>query len=136
VSLTSGSCVASCDKGFFANALTGQCQKCPTGCTSCSDLKTCLTCDIGFQMNTDGLKRCEPCSAHKSLTNCNACYANKCLKCAKVGTIQYRKSAGKCVQNCEKNQYYNSEANECMACKAGCAECTSESKCLTCTRGF
>ncbi|KRX07487.1 Insulin-like growth factor binding protein, N-terminal [Pseudocohnilembus persalinus] len=101
-------CYQNCPQGYFNDNTSKNCQICPTGCYTCSDLSTCsecipgyylhnnnclLTCPSGYYDNPDPYNSCDPCdticntcdyTAPLQCTSCNSgyfLYNNYCVQC-------------------------------------------------------
>ena len=143
--LQSGSCVASCDSGYFARAShTGEtpvCLPCDSQCLSCINDTQCRRCKPGFALAPNGScvggcslgmvldsasQRClqcpENCQRCNSATHCNNCKSPMLLH------------AGKCYRTCPAGLYQNGD--RCRRCRGECATCSSADTCDTCATGL
>nr|XP_039273813.1 extracellular matrix protein FRAS1-like [Styela clava] len=142
-------CVESCEDGYFA--LKGQCESCPSACTTCElppsggTRPRCTSCkDTGAvlqfgeciagcaeQFYSDvagsslGTPICKECD-----WSCNRCWgpdSNQCLECMPGSKLQN----GRCVKQCTSGYYQSSSV--CLPCKTKhCVSCADENSCSAC----
>lgn len=76
----------SCNSGYFL--LGNICAGCFANCAICQDFVTCLTCNIGYYVDSNSVS-CLPCSS-----NCSVCQdASTCTSCSQG----YVLSGGSCI---------------------------------------
>jgi len=124
-------CVSTCPYSYQQNQAKGICEKCPTGCTSCSTSAKCETCSRGYYLDTTTYtcKACaKNCAACSSATTCDACKDPYLLSALKT-----------CVKSCSADEYIDSsliEVVKCSKCQEQNCKTCSQNGCLTCSPGF
>ena len=130
-----------CGNGFYLNGNT--CTSCPEFCDSCSSSSSCLTCMVGYTLNSSQqcVKNCEwpcaTCTDPTSASSCTSCLAGYSLSegsgvCNPTTTCD----GGVCYV-CPIGAVLNE--NSCVNCTLShCARCdpTSPSTCFSCKTGF
>lgn len=110
-----------CEKGQYWDDDSKQCVNCPTGCSSCSQIKTeqattvvCGSdCKYGYGFD-NAMSVCRLCSS-----NCSIC------------TYDYHT----CTQ-CSKGSTYDPKSGLCLPCPANCNLCNSSQMCYSCDLFF
>ena len=102
---------------------TATCDLCSTPmpqCVTCTDYATCLTCSIGFVVNSSNLCSCDP--VGNNLTYCQTCTS------LTVCTL------------CVSNLYFLSPTNfSCYLCQnfdPQCTQCSAYQVCTLCNTGY
>ena len=128
-------CVATCASGSFATA--GVCKACPSGCSACSDNKTCTRCNNGVL--NDGLctatcdaqeyidranNSCKSC--HASCSICSGANNNQCSACNEGFLLKETT----CVAGCRTGLYLSQA--KCLPCSDNCLECSDGKICSKC----
>lgn len=136
--LINGQC--ECSLGFYLNQIDG-CVSCPSNCSSCNAVNSCLTCKNGYTLmngkciaclnaqylGTDGM--CINCSGF-----CSTCLSDLvCLTCQQG---YYLKNDNQCVNTCGDGLYGDSSDKKCKACAENCERCSDQNNCLSCVQGF
>ena len=108
---TNSSCT-NCFSGYVLSG--GSCQKCATGCKTCSSDTSCSECEDGYYLN--GLS-CSKCSS--SLSNCITCSsASTCTLCDEGYHVSASTAPGKCVNYGQvSNCVYYEAYQRCKECK-------------------
>ncbi|KAF5349643.1 hypothetical protein D9756_008985 [Leucocoprinus leucothites] len=150
---TNGDGVCQGTTGLLANNNKGECDACPSKCTSCKipgfsvastfDQLQCSGCLPGFFLSQgkcvescpagtlpspqDNLN-CIPCDS-----SCGTCTdaADFCLTCSGSGQLAFN---GKCVSSCPSNAFTASDSSSCTACHPDCASCSGSqfNQCTAC----
>ncbi|KXN91956.1 Extracellular matrix protein FRAS1 [Leucoagaricus sp. SymC.cos] len=149
---TNGDGVCEGTTGMVGNNLKGECDSCPSKCTSCKipgfsvastiDQLQCTGCLSGFVLSQgkcvdscpagtflspqDNLN-CIPCDS-----SCSTCSdsAPFCLTCSGSGQLAFN---GKCVSSCPTNTF-TSNSSSCQTCHSDCASCSGGqfNQCTSC----
>ena len=124
VKLETGDCVSECPTLSYA-AVDGNCIRCHHSCLSCDGPteSNCTDCLDHLSLREDGT--CAKCSGKES-THCTHCQDPYTLT-----------EDGRCVdirqmRSCDLGHYYNISASSCLPCPFMCANCSEDSKCLSC----
>ena len=89
------------------------CEKCHTGCQSCSSIETCSQCQSSFFKGDN--QKCQQCPL-----GCQECiHAHHCVKCLPGFKISDSTALVGCSQ-----------------CPKDCSKCSDSSSCLECSKGF
>ncbi|XP_065177687.1 proprotein convertase subtilisin/kexin type 5-like [Sycon ciliatum] len=152
--LQSGSCLSTCDDGFFPQAVAAVggvklraavCTACNARYLHCESAGVCTTCKTGFALAA-GSKTCvSECNAGEvldvSAQRCIACppgcstcsQSGKCTRCQGQRWVHH----GQCLLECPPRFYPESATGaRCRKCHAGCATCSGPSVCRTCIAGL
>lgn len=134
-------CVESCPVGYFS-AIDKTCQKCDNKCSACkSSLNTdCTDCFNPFVLfNTTCQERCPDNMVAVNKTcklcaeNCNVCRDQITCKDCKPETYLLD---GKCVKECSRGFYKDTNPNVCKPCQDSCQLCSGIDKCTVCNDGY
>ena len=100
-----------CDKGYYLNNTSLECNKCNMDhCVQCSNATVCTKCDNISLLATTG--NCELCQ--DVIEGCISC--NSRLKCDK----------------CASKRFFDPYSIECTLCPRGCKECLNKNYCTSC----
>ncbi|KAL5482092.1 hypothetical protein EMCRGX_G022375 [Ephydatia muelleri] len=137
-------CVKECPSGTFPSA--GVCWGCLPSCDKCSDQNTCLQCQPGTVLLSQGRcsaacpettfqspdGSCQPC--HPSCFNCNGPTSGQCTSCPS----QYVIVNGTCTMSCPPGYFLDGRTFACRVCHQSCAECGGKeaSECRACYVGY
>ena len=138
--------------GYLYNSSGNSCVNCSTiGCNNCSTgVGVCSAASAGYSFSTSTLiyqcniysclncssnQTCNQCADGNVLNNslCIPCTGN-CSKCQGTPgalTQNVTTNCTQCIGNVTPGFYFNSSANNCTACSAGCTTCTGNPN--TCT---
>ncbi|CAG9316737.1 unnamed protein product [Blepharisma stoltei] len=154
-SSSSNSCV--CNAGFYLDNFTGQCYQCGGNCQTCSSQSVCTSCidSVHAQppacdcpstsINTNGVCTC----ASGTVFNNNICCPSDCNTCDQSGNCTACNNPTMTIVNnvclCSAHSslvnnlcvcdtgYFMDTNNVCQPCPSGCATCSSDGVCLSCT---
>ncbi|KAL4453890.1 hypothetical protein ABPG74_003773 [Tetrahymena malaccensis] len=139
--LLNNQCVAVCNNGYY-NGPNYTCSQCITGCSQCSDNKSCTTCSNNYKAFTQNnvqicisssscFSPCSTCSGTFQPTTCTSCNQGYYLQ-GNSCVLQ----ENSCVLTCPDGKYADQESKSCQICPSGCSKCTSSSICSQCQNGF
>jgi hypothetical protein len=145
-----GSCLTKCDKDYFGNATTLQCQSCSTvpslNCKNCLDETRCITCDVGFvffSLNSSCLPNTPSGYTNVSgiavacVSNCSECgsLTYNCSACSGTFNLFTFAGSGYCYTTCPNTTLAIN--NTCMPCTFPCLTCsTTLNNCSSCLTGY
>ena len=126
-----GMCLSECPEGMFPNSEENRCQKCPIGCTSCTSLTKCSTCDATYTLSSTF--QCNPSvPVDCNLTSCSVCSSSNNSQCIQCISGYYLHNH-LCLVSCPQG-YFPIEGF-CASCSANCSQC-SQSGCSVCLTGY
>ncbi|GBG00524.1 hypothetical protein Rsub_13363 [Raphidocelis subcapitata] len=125
--LSGTTCGPACPAGTYPDDATRTC-KCPTGCKTCSNANTCISCESGYWKTADS-KCVTACPAGKygdtTTRTCTACPTG-CKTCTDGDTCtscestHWKTAESKCVATCPLGRYGDTAApRTCVACTTG-----------------
>ncbi|XP_061592782.1 proprotein convertase subtilisin/kexin type 6-like [Cololabis saira] len=142
-------CVSHCPLGYYEDAASRRCRRCPRGCERCEGPApgSCLSCRRGLHLHTpsstcthtcppghfadENQRRCVSCHA-----NCTACVssADRCTACGEG----YSLAGMTCLPLCADGTFFHLEEMTCSPCHSSCHTCTGpgEEECIHCAEGF
>ena len=147
-------CAGSCKANFYrstptaecvncdpnGNVITGThpnqaCESCPLECQTCSDRSTCIQCNPGWLVGSDG--NCYNCQSSEFLTptnNCQAC-SSSCVSCEQNANDCTACPSGMVVTGVSGSRTCVAEFSP--GCDTSCATCDSTfpTQCKTCPSG-
>ncbi|KAL4482623.1 hypothetical protein ABPG73_021283 [Tetrahymena malaccensis] len=161
--LSGNQCVETCPDKFYGEYNGNKCAPCNTNCSTCKGPTdaNCLSCSSGKLYQPDnntcgsGCKtsqyingtNCTPCDKTCSTCSggtakdCKSCsvgyfYQNQCLtQCPdQCNTNQFLDTDGVCKSNCPPGKWTNTTTKKCELCDSNCKSCdvTSKSNCTSC----
>ncbi|GAA5877543.1 hypothetical protein JCM16303_003371 [Sporobolomyces ruberrimus] len=154
--LVNGQCIDECPEGTTVSSDGTSCQNCdstcascrpslPSYCTSCSASShlllngTCISsssCPTGyFSSPSSPISNSTTClSCHPDCETCSPTDPTTCLTCPISQPVLNDK--GKCVENCQRGEYFDRGKGKCVACSGDCQTCYGGGKdeCLSCGR--
>lgn len=141
---SSGSCLANCPVGYYANNSTYTCDQCDSSCHTCFGLSStqCLTCTTGSWLSSNS--SCISACPNGQYSSNNICYpcpqmcatcssTSTCSSCQAVAGLPYYLDANNnCVMICPGGTYPRSDLT-CTACTSPCSTCAAGSTlCTSC----
>lgn len=118
-------CVGTCPDGYYG-AVNKTCAACVAPCKTCSSDTVCLSCATGNFLNQHNLcvSTCPSGQYGRATTgHCESCWA-------------YTYNGTNCIDTCPAGYYGNTTSKQCVGCSNGCATCSSNTVCSSCTSGF
>ena len=143
---TSAICTKCFNNDFYLDTGTNTCKQCAdtlTNCIRCSDMDTCVECQIGFYEDAT-TKKCVECPGNclacQTNTNCTECkvgywaLGGSCVRCTDTGCISCNQT-GVCY-DCKEGMFLTG-TNTCTACSFPCTTCSvTETNCTGCNLGY
>ncbi|CAG9822494.1 unnamed protein product, partial [Phaedon cochleariae] len=120
-------CVGRCDKGFYNERDTQQCEPCLHACARCHGKSNCTECKVGLQLQSGECRTACSAGFYSDKGVCLRCYMS-CKTCSGPGQDQcvscpngWQLLSGECRPDCPE-RYYKTEFG-CQKCHQGCRNC-------------
>ncbi|KRX07476.1 Insulin-like growth factor binding protein, N-terminal [Pseudocohnilembus persalinus] len=146
------SCYEICPDGYYASDITNpkSCETCPSGCATCTSNSDCQSCSSGYYLANNSCSttcpnglfpnnvtnECDSCDA--TCETCSGPASNECITCKSSPQHYFMSSDSSCYETCPDGYYASDITNpkSCEQCPSGCATCTSNSDCQSCSSGY
>lgn len=138
-----GRCDINCGLGYYYDSLNKLCVPCSSGCVSCFDSLTCISCESGKYLYQDKCITTCPLglipstvdnTCKKCPLNCNQCTidtTSQFISCTQCLTPLFLIN-GTCYSTCPSNTYLSNISNQCVPCENNCLTCKDLTTCITC----
>ncbi|KAG8861934.1 hypothetical protein FRB96_002377 [Tulasnella sp. 330] len=112
-----GKCTTSCPATTFAQAASATTSTNSSSSTITTAGGTCISC-------------------HADCSTCSGASFDECTSCPPTRPV--KTSSGRCLQACEKGQFWDSTSGQCEGCATGCATCAdaTPNMCMSCAQGL
>ena len=140
-------CLDLCGAGCFVDSVSERCMACPSGCISCKDPDTCITCLPGYYLNDKkncvscNVTGCANCTGNGVCTECQSGYfLENSSSCQFCGTLCKTCASSSHCETCRSDLFYgvyrSNRTGDCKYCPEGCSSCKSSGACTACAKGY